>query len=151
MFQKKQTQPLRPTIESSMGSTPTFSIFGGDIVVKGDVAASADLHIDGRIEGDVTCATLVQGEASQINGAITADSARLAGTVHGTIHVGDLVVQRGARIHGDVNYDTLTIEQGALVVGRFAQRQPAALAIEGAAKVLENSEKVFFESDSATR
>ena len=46
----------------------TFSVFGGDIRIKGDVDASADLHIDGKVEGDVTCSSLVQGETGEIVG-----------------------------------------------------------------------------------
>lgn len=98
----------------------TFSVFGADTRIKGDVAASADLHIDGKIEGDVACASLVQGETSEIVGAIKAETARLSGTVRGTITVRELVILRTARIHGDVHYDALTIEQGAQVDGRFA-------------------------------
>lgn len=100
----------------------TFSVFGADIRIKGDVSASADLHIDGKVEGDVACASLVQGESSEIVGAITAQSARLSGTVRGTITVAELVILKSARIHGDVHYDALTIEQGARVDGRFAPR-----------------------------
>jgi cytoskeletal protein CcmA (bactofilin family) len=100
----------------------TFSVFGADTRIKGDVTASADLHIDGKIEGDVTCTSLVQGETSEIAGAIKAESARLSGMVRGTITVRELVVLKSARIHGDVHYDTLTIEQGAHVDGRFAPR-----------------------------
>jgi cytoskeletal protein CcmA (bactofilin family) len=59
----------------------------------------------------------VQGEASSIQGAIRAQSARLAGTVRGGIAVNQLVVLKTARIHGDVTYDILTIEQGAHIDG----------------------------------
>ncbi|MFN3516049.1 MAG: polymer-forming cytoskeletal protein [Novosphingobium sp.] len=100
----------------------TFSVFGGDIRIKGDVHATADLHIDGHVEGDVTCTSLVQGESGEIVGAVRAESARLSGSVKGTITVRDLVVLKTARIHGDVHYDSLTIEQGAQVEGRFAPR-----------------------------
>ncbi|WP_309623607.1 polymer-forming cytoskeletal protein [Novosphingobium sp.] len=100
----------------------TFSVLGADLRVKGDIDASADLHIDGRVEGDVSCTNLVQGESGEIVGAIKAESARLSGTVRGTIAVRDLVVLKSARIHGDVHYDSLTIEQGAQVDGRFAPR-----------------------------
>jgi cytoskeletal protein CcmA (bactofilin family) len=106
----------------------TFSVIGTDVVIKGDVNASADLHVDGRIEGDIACASLVQGERSTIEGSITADSVRLAGTVKGSIAVKQLVVLKTARIEGDVQYDALTIEQGAAVEGRFAPtaKRPAA-------------------------
>ena len=116
----------------------TFSVLGSDLVITGDVRASADLHIDGRVEGDITCASLVQGEGSEIAGAIRADSARLAGTVSGSIEAGSLVILKAARIHGDVSYDALTIEQGAQVDGRFAHRTGTA-AVVTAAPVAEET------------
>ena len=103
-------------------ASSTFSVFGAVTRITGDVSASADLHIDGRVEGDVTCTALVQGDSSVIVGAVKAESARLSGEVRGTIAVRELVVLKTARIHGDVHYDALTIEQGAQVDGRFAPR-----------------------------
>ncbi len=122
MFSKKPADHPRQTQGRPMTSS-TFSVFGADTAIKGDVSASADLHVDGRIEGDVTCASLVQGESSEVVGAIRAESARLAGTVRGSITARELVILRTARIHGDVHYDALTIEQGASVDGRFAPRR----------------------------
>jgi cytoskeletal protein CcmA (bactofilin family) len=100
----------------------TFSVLGADTAIKGDVTASADLHLDGKVEGDVTCTSLVQGETGEIVGAVSAESARLAGTVRGSISARELVVLKTARIFGDVHYDALTIEQGAQVEGKFAPR-----------------------------
>jgi cytoskeletal protein CcmA (bactofilin family) len=126
MFSKKVAASPRPSVSrSSMAAS--FSILGADTAIKGDIAASADLHIDGRIEGDITCKSLVQGETSEVIGAVTAESARLAGTVRGSITVRELVILKSARIHGDVHYDALTIEQGAAVDGRFAPRGAAVL------------------------
>ena len=102
------------------GNNATFSVVGADVTVKGDVSASADLHVDGTIEGDIACASLVQGEGSRINGAIVAETARLAGVVTGSIEARELTILKTARIEGDVHYDALTIEQGAQVDGRFA-------------------------------
>ncbi|MFN4113501.1 MAG: polymer-forming cytoskeletal protein [Sphingomonadaceae bacterium] len=102
----------------------TFSVIGADVTIRGDVTASTELHVDGSIEGDIQCASLVQGETSTITGAVTAESARLAGRVVGSISARDLVVLRSARIEGDVHYDALTIEQGAQVDGRLAHRVP---------------------------
>ncbi|GGD59848.1 bactofilin family protein [Croceicoccus mobilis] len=100
----------------------SFSVLGPDLKVTGNISASEDLHIDGSVDGDINCASLVQGEASAITGAIQADSARLAGTVEGSITAKTLVILKTAKITGDVFYDTLTIEQGATVEGKFAQR-----------------------------
>ena len=123
MFSKKPDSPSS-TAARPMANGSTFSVIGSDVVIKGDVTASADLHVDGRIEGDLTCASLVQGEGSHIEGGVTAESARLAGTVSGSISARELVVLKTAKIQGDVHYDALTIEQGAQVEGRFAHRAP---------------------------
>lgn len=129
MFSKKPEKPSPQRTERPVANGgSTFSVIGSDVVIKGDVTASADLHVDGRVEGDIACASLVQGEESTIEGGIKAETARLAGTVKGTISARELVVLKTARIEGEVEYDALTIEQGAAVEGRFAPtaRRPAA-------------------------
>jgi cytoskeletal protein CcmA (bactofilin family) len=110
----------------------TFSVLGADVTIKGDISATADLHIDGRVEGDISCASLVQGQSSEVVGAIRAESARQSGTVRGSITASELVILKTARIEGDVHYDALTIEQGAEVDGRFQHRVPASAASEPA-------------------
>ncbi len=78
-----------------------FSVLGPDVTVTGNVTATADLHIDGRVEGDVNCGTLAQGSDSQIFGSVTAEVARLAGSIEGTVRVKTLTVERSAKITGD--------------------------------------------------
>ena len=122
----------------------TFSVIGSDITIKGDVSATADLHIDGRVEGDIQCASLVQGEASTIQGKIEAETARLAGVVKGSITARELVVLQTARIEGDVHYEALTIEQGASVEGHFGMRGKKDAA---KAAVREPAKKLGFTAD----
>ena len=132
MFSKKSDEPqssptpINPGRTMATKSNSTFSVLGTDLAIKGDIKASADLHIDGAVEGDITCASLVQGETSTITGGIKAEVARLSGTVNGSITARELVILRTARINGDVHYDALTIEQGAEVEGRFAHRDARA-------------------------
>jgi len=135
MFSKKSAEPQNslPTKSESKSSmrnngNSTFSVLGADLNIKGDIEASADLHVDGAVEGDITCSSLVQGDSSEIKGAITAETARLAGRVIGSITARELVILKNARIEGDVYYDALTIEQGAQVEGRFAHRDASKVA-----------------------
>lgn len=134
MFSKKPGPAYVPASSNgaSAMSGSTFSVLGADLAIKGNLTASADLHIDGKVEGDISCAALVQGESSVIEGAVKAKSARLAGTVKGSIDAGELVVLKTARIEGDVAYDALTIEQGARVDGKLTPRAvEPKLAIAG--------------------
>ncbi len=125
MFSRKTTPPPGPPAMASRGSDPSFSVLGADLVLRGSLSAQADLHIDGTIEGDVVCKSLVQGEGSRITGSISADSIRLSGTVEGPIEAAQVVILRTATVRGDVRYDALTIEQGANVEGHFARRDGA--------------------------
>jgi cytoskeletal protein CcmA (bactofilin family) len=111
-----------------------FSVLGADIVITGNLAATSDLHIDGRIEGDVRCSSLVQGAESQIFGRVEADDARLAGAIEGSVRARQLTVERTARITGDVEYETIMVEQGGHIDGRLKHMSGAPAT--GAAPVL---------------
>lgn len=121
MFSKKPESTARPSGNNAMAGS-TFSVLGPDIAISGNLTAKMDLHVDGRIDGDISCAALVQGEASEINGIVVAENARVAGKIKGSIAAGILVIQKTARIEGDVTYDALTIEEGAQVDGKFTRR-----------------------------
>lgn len=121
MFSKKPDSTGRPSGNDTM-TVSTFSVLGPDIAINGDLTATADLHLDGRINGDIKCAALVQGEASEVTGMVVAESARVAGKIKGSITAGVLVIQKTARIEGDVTYGALIIEEGAQADGKFTHR-----------------------------
>jgi cytoskeletal protein CcmA (bactofilin family) len=111
-------KPFTPSVRPAHGSN--FSMLGADTNITGDIRASADLHVDGSVEGDIACNALVQGEGSEITGSVRAESVRIAGIVRGSVHAREVVILRTARIEGDVAYDALTIEQGARLEGRLS-------------------------------
>ena len=116
---------------------PRLSFIGPEAVISGDLATDAQLQVDGRVDGNVRCASLSQGSEGTIAGNIFAEDARLAGTVEGTVSAGTIVIEATARILGDVAYDTISIEAGATIEGRLGRRaalgrgddaQPALIA-----------------------
>lgn len=121
MFSKKSDSTVRQS-GNGMAADATFSVLGPDIAISGDLIAKADLHLDGKVGGDIQCAALVQGESSEIAGAVVAQNARVAGTIKGSISADVLVIMKSARIEGDVSYGALTIEEGAQVDGKFTPR-----------------------------
>ena len=127
MFQRNNPTPgVKPKPARSGASGLSF--IGPELVVNGDLATDAQLHIDGRVDGNVACNHLIQGNAGIVAGNITAEEARLAGTVEGMVSARILNVEATARIMGDVAYDVISIEAGAQIEGRLARR--AALGFE---------------------
>ena len=120
MFSKKPDNPMAKALPGARASSgSTFSMLGGDTVITGNIEASVDLHVDGHVTGDIKCSSLVLGEGSEVTGAISAETVRIAGLVRGTIAARDVVILKTARIEGDVAYDALTIEQGARLEGKL--------------------------------
>ena len=113
-----------------------LSFFARDVVVEGDVTSGAQIHVEGRIAGNVRCARLCQSESGTIAGDILADEARIAGEVEGTVSAGTLVVEASARITGDVTYETISIAAGARIDGRLARRQALAAGADAGVVII---------------
>ncbi|MET1754073.1 polymer-forming cytoskeletal protein [Novosphingobium sp. RD2P27] len=107
----------------------TFSLLGSDTAITGNINATADLHLEGRVHGDIGCTTLVQSEGSEVVGAITAEKVRIAGRIEGSVSAREVVILQSARVRGDITYDALTIEQGAQLDGRLTPRNAQSQAI----------------------
>ena len=125
MFNKNE----RPTTRSGNG---TMSFLGAEVTVTGNIEGQGNLHIDGRVDGDVTCAALIVGNNGQVNGNITADDAKIAGTINGTVAAKVLTIEASARITGDLSYDSVSVETGAQVDGRLnrlTRDEPASLKL----------------------
>jgi cytoskeletal protein CcmA (bactofilin family) len=95
-----------------------LSFIGHEVTITGNIGGSGNLHIDGRIEGDVTASSLILGTDGYVRGNIVADSAQVSGSVEGTVAARSLVIEATARIVGDLSYDAVSVASGAQVEGR---------------------------------
>jgi cytoskeletal protein CcmA (bactofilin family) len=106
------------------------SVIGAGIAITGNIEASVDLQIQGKISGDVRCATLLLGEGSEIRGNVVAERVRVSGLVEGSIDTKDLAVEAPARIKGDVTYSRIKIANGGVVDGQMnykrAEEEPGS-------------------------
>lgn len=117
------------------------SVLGTGITITGNVDASVDLHIEGRVNGDVRCETLILGESSVIVGNIQAQRVRVSGTVEGSIDTGDIAIETTGRVAGDIRYARLKVASGAVIQGSL-QHRGSEEAGEGARlKLVERGEE----------
>jgi cytoskeletal protein CcmA (bactofilin family) len=87
--------------------------------LKGSVKSSADLRIDGKIEGNIQCeGKIIIGEKGYIKGDIISKNMEVSGHIEGTISVeGQLAFKSTAVVEGEITVNKLVIEIGAVFNG----------------------------------
>lgn len=108
---------LARRVSRSQASMPVPSIISENTKLKGDVISDGIIHIDGQVDGDISCEELVIGIKGIVNGKIEAKSLHLYGALNGKIDVNTLFISKSAKLVGDAIYDIIAIEPGAYVEG----------------------------------
>ena len=117
------------------GKSGALSFIGSEVTISGNISGNGDLHLDGTVEGDIHCGSLILGAGGRVKGNISAEKVTLAGTVGGTVNARSLIVEKSAHINGDLSYENVSIETGAHVDGRLTQR-----SAEGQLKLVAGGE-----------
>jgi cytoskeletal protein CcmA (bactofilin family) len=105
--------------------TRSGTAIGKGLKIVGSVSAEGLVEVNGQIEGDVHCTSLVISPNAQIVGGVTAERVVVNGRVEGPIQGGDVVLKSKAHVVGDIRHQSLAIETGAYFEGRAAQAQGA--------------------------
>ncbi|MEO5375915.1 MAG: polymer-forming cytoskeletal protein [Alphaproteobacteria bacterium] len=93
------------------------SIVSTDMRITGNIVTTGEVQVDGTVEGDVTCKTLVIGPTGTIRGEVDADVARIHGYMSGQLRATSVFLASSAQMVGDVTHVSLAIEPGALMDG----------------------------------
>jgi cytoskeletal protein CcmA (bactofilin family) len=86
--------------------------------ITGSVSAEGLVEINGRVEGDVHCTSLIISPKATISGGVEADRVLVDGRVEGPIRGDEVVLKSHAHVVGDIHHQRLSIEPGAYFVGR---------------------------------
>ena len=82
------TEP--PATYASRSPDPTSSkmapsIIGEDLTIRGNVTSKGEIQIDGEIEGDIRCGSLLLGDKSKVTGGVAAEDVVVRGHIVGSI------------------------------------------------------------------
>lgn len=109
------------------------SIISRGLTITGNLVSDGEIQVDGRVEGDIHCVSLVVGLGGEVIGEVRATSLRLHGQVVGQVRADSVFLAATARMVGDVHHQSLAIEPGAFLQGMCRRsddeaEQPAAIA-----------------------
>ena len=111
----------------------TASVISADLVINGTLTSTGDIHVDGRVEGDVRSTSLVVGEKAFVHGELCAEEVTVRGRVQGSIRARKVLLCATSHVEGNILHEAFAVETGAFFEGN-CRHSENPLADEGGAK-----------------
>ena len=108
---------LARRLSRSSTGAPVPSIISENAKLKGDIISEGIVHVDGQVEGDISCEELVIGIKGVVVGSVSANNIQLYGILNGKASADNLFIAKSAKLIGDATHNTIAIEPGAYVDG----------------------------------
>lgn len=93
---------------------------GEDVEITGNIKCESGIQINGKLNGDLTCASQAQiGASCAVKGNLSVETVSIMGQVNGNITAKDKIeLKSTAKLHGDIRARRLTVEDGVTFVGK---------------------------------
>jgi cytoskeletal protein CcmA (bactofilin family) len=90
---------------------------GEGVTLSGAIHAQDVVVVDGAVDGEITCNSLIVGETGVVNGVISVSDADIYGKIGSDISVKQLMVRASGRVEGKWNYGEIEVEKGGVLAG----------------------------------
>ena len=101
------------------------TVIAKGLKIVGSVAAEGLVEVNGQIDGELHCTSLIIYRGAHVTGTVAAERVVVDGKVEGPIQGGDVVLKSQAHVVGDIHHRSLAIERGAYFEGRSVQARGA--------------------------
>jgi cytoskeletal protein CcmA (bactofilin family) len=121
----------------SGGKAP--SVIGAGVTVTGNLVSAGDVEIEGEVQGDIRCKSVLIGDKARVAGEVAAEDVVVLGRVDGAIRGELVMLKTGSRVDADLYYTSLVVHQGAIFDGS-SQHTSDPMSEMAAANGTERSE-----------
>src|SRR6185312_14274857 len=97
------------------------TVIAKGLKIVGSVTAEGLVEVNGQIEGELHCTSLLIARGAHINGVVAAERVVVDGKVEGPIQGGEVILRSQAHVVGDIHHQSLAIDRGAYFDGRSMQ------------------------------
>ena len=97
------------------------TVIAKGLKIVGSVTAEGLVEVNGQIDGELHCTSLVIARGEHINGVVVDERVVVDGKVDGPIQGGEVILKSQAHVVGDIHHQSLAIESGAFFDGRSVQ------------------------------
>lgn len=124
-------------------NSPVPSIISFGTKIKGNVLGGDIVHIDGSLEGNVSCEELIIGIKGEVSGLVKAKKMSIYGSLQGSAESESLFIAGSAKVIGDVFHKTLAIEPGAYIDGRCVRSDQLKSVKNEAIETIDSKSTLF--------
>ena len=107
------------------GSKQRGTVIAKGLKIVGSVTAEGLVEVNGQIDGELHCTSLVIARGAHVTGTVAAERVVVDGKVEGPIQGGEVFLKSQAHVVGDIHHQSLAIESGAYFDGRSIQAREA--------------------------
>jgi cytoskeletal protein CcmA (bactofilin family) len=104
-----------------LASQQQGTVIAEGLKIVGNVTAEGLVEVNGQIEGELHCTSLVITRGAHVTGIVVAERVVVNGKVEGPIQGGEVILKSHAHVVGDIHHQSLAIEGGAFFDGRSVQ------------------------------
>ena len=97
------------------------TVIAKGLTIVGSVTAEGLVEVNGQIDGELHCTSLVIARGAHVTGIVVAERVVVDGKVEGPIQGKDVILKSHAHVVGDIHHQSLAIESGAFFDGRSVQ------------------------------
>ena len=99
------------------GSKQRGTVIAKGLKIVGSVTAEGLVEVNGQIDDELHCISLVIARGAHVNGIVAAERVVVDGKVEGPIQGGEVVLKSHAHVVGDIHHQSLAIDSGAFFDG----------------------------------
>lgn len=108
---------------------PAPTIVSANTEVNGSIATSDELHVHGKVTGDIRAAAITVIAGGIVKGDLTAETIVVDGAVDGRIEAQHVLLRAGALVSGEIVHGSLGIDTAAVFEGTIKRVAANAAAV----------------------
>ena len=113
----------KETLTHTSTNLSSSLLIGESVIITGTVKAENEVTIQGSIDGDVDCHSVLVTKTGNIKGKLKAENIKVEGKVEGEININNLLhIHSSGSVNGKVFYGNIQIEEGGKLLGEINHR-----------------------------
>ena len=105
---------------STVDNSNSSLMIGEGVTITGTIKANSKVTIQGTVDGDIECNSIVISKSGNVKGKIKTDTITVEGKAEGEINADDVLnIKSTGHVSGKVFYGEIQIEEGGKISGEI--------------------------------